>query len=196
MSKYLPRKPNSRYSKIGFSAILSVVLLLAGILGGFSTAWLYSQSQINELNTQLSEANSKIDELEDNLTKYDYPKKITLSDDWIIEGPVIPMMGQHAVNPDNMPLGPILLLGKEGSLIGIEYMFTKEMMDEMGLQNGEETILTLQGLPVSIPELGIEAHVQHINIEYLPQGHEGFTVPHYDIHIYFVDQETIAKLTT
>ncbi|MGO4888044.1 hypothetical protein ACJ2A9_09825 [Anaerobacillus sp. MEB173] len=28
--------------------------------------------------------------------------------------------------------------------------------------------------------------INHTNIEFLPEGHEGFEVPHYDIHHYFV----------
>ncbi|MDJ0270628.1 MAG: hypothetical protein NXY59_08820 [Aigarchaeota archaeon] len=72
------------------------------------------------------------------------------------------------------------------------------MLKEVKIQTpaGPETIFALDGLPVSIPELGIKAVVNHINIEYLPHGHEGFEVLHFDVHIYFVDAETLAKLTT
>lgn len=28
--------------------------------------------------------------------------------------------------------------------------------------------------------------IDHIDVEFVPKGHEGITVPHYDIHIYFV----------
>jgi len=27
--------------------------------------------------------------------------------------------------------------------------------------------------------------IDHVDIEFLPKGHEGYEVPHYDIHAYF-----------
>lgn len=31
--------------------------------------------------------------------------------------------------------------------------------------------------------------VDHVDIQFVPNGHEGFEVPHYDIHAYFITPE-------
>lgn len=93
---------------------------------------------------------------------------------------IVPTMGEHWGNPEDLPLGPIYLV-HDGEVIGIEYMFTQEMMEEVTIP-GEGSFLHISGLPVN-------TYVDHVNIEFLSQGHEGFEVPHYDVHLYFISVE-------
>jgi hypothetical protein len=89
---------------------------------------------------------------------------------------VIPTMGEHWANPENLPLGPIYMV-HDGQILGMEYMFTRDMMSEVALPEG--TILQM-------PNLSIQEKADHFDVEWLPQGHEGFEVPHWDVHVYFV----------
>ncbi|AZQ68644.1 hypothetical protein EF888_16805 [Silicimonas algicola] len=36
--------------------------------------------------------------------------------------------------------------------------------------------------------------IDQINIGFEPQGHEGFPVPHYDVHIYFIPAAEVAAI--
>ena len=185
---------------------VSVVFLAVGLGAGYLASSFSSQARVDALEqelegvkSKLAESNSKIVEIESSLVKYGYPRKINLPSEWVVLSTVIPMMGQHVANPSNLPLGPILLLGKDGSLLGVEYMFTLDMLKDMEITTPDgqsEEFKALPGLPISIPELGITAVVDHMDVAYLEHGHEGFTEPHLDIHLYFVDKETIAQLTT
>ncbi|GBF09920.1 hypothetical protein apy_16450 [Aeropyrum pernix] len=179
-------------------AVIAVAALFAGGVSGYLYASFSIGGELVQAEERLSKANERVEELESSLSQFSYPRSVSLPEDWVREGPVIPMMGQHVVNYSNMPLGPILLLGNDGSLIGMEYMFTLDMLEEVTIMtpHGPESILELEGLPVTMPDLGVTPVVHHMNIEYLPHGHEGFDQPHFDIHIYFVDEETLADLTT
>jgi len=94
--------------------------------------------------------------------------------------PSIPGMGEHWANPDDMPLGPIYLLYK-GEVIGVEFMYTQEMLEEVKIPTpeGEEIFYELANLEVNHP-------VNHVDVGFMPEGHEGFEGPHWDIHIYFM----------
>ena len=89
---------------------------------------------------------------------------------------LIPGMGEHWANPANLPLGPIYM-AHDDEVLGIEYMFTRDMMTELA---------TPEGTILQIADLSIQEKADHIDVEWLPQGHEGFEKPHWDIHVYFV----------
>ena len=156
------------------------------------------KKELDERENRLAEANAKIDELMMEVGKFKEPQKFNPPNGWFAASPVIPMMGQHYVNRDLMPLGPIILTSSDGTLLGIEYMFTLDMMDNKTEMSPEGMVnfLQISNLMVRIPDLNIEAVVDHIDVEYLPGGHDGFEVPHFDVHIYFVDKSTLAELTT
>ncbi len=92
----------------------------------------------------------------------------------------IPGMGEHWANPAHLPLGPIYLV-HDGEVVGIEYMFTTNLMEEITAATpaGEMTFKQLPGLHV-------DAYVNHMGIEFLPEGHEAFEEPHFDVHLYFI----------
>ncbi len=96
---------------------------------------------------------------------------------------VIPAMGEHWANPADLPLGPIYLVYK-GEVIGIEYMWSEDMMQEVSIPTpeGPEEFDALPPLPVG-------ATVNHVDVAHMHHGHEGFEVPHWDIHMYFITVE-------
>lgn len=97
--------------------------------------------------------------------------------------PSIPTMGEHWANPDNMPLGPIYL-AYQGEVIGIEYMYSQDMLSEVSIPTpeGVETFYELANV-------GVDHRVDHFEVGFMPEGHEGFEVTHWDIHIYFVSHD-------
>lgn len=95
----------------------------------------------------------------------------------------VPAMGEHWANPRDLPLGPIYLVW-QGKVIGIEYMHTLAMMTPVPAPpspTGEPAWnYQIEGLPL------FDQKIDHFTISYMPDGHEGFKVPHYDYHLYFI----------
>lgn len=102
---------------------------------------------------------------------------------------VVPAMGEHWANPAQLPLGPIYLVHK-GEVIGLEYMWTEDMMQDVSIPTpaGPEEFKALVSLPVGVK-------VDHVDIAFMEHGHEGFDVPHWDMHLYFITQEEKAAIT-
>ncbi len=116
-------------------------------------------------------------------------KTLTLPEDAQKLSDVVPAMGEHWANPADLPLGPIYLVYK-GEVIGIEYMWSEDMMQEVSIPTpeGEEHFKALGPLPVGVV-------VDHTDVSFMEHGHEGFDVPHWDIHLYFISQEEKAAIT-
>ncbi len=114
--------------------------------------------------------------------------KMELSKDAQKLSDVVPAMGEHWANPAQLPLGPIYLVHK-GEVIGLEYMWTEDMMQAVSIPTpaGPEEFSALVPLPVGVT-------VNHVDIAFMPHGHEGFEVPHRDIHMYFITQEEKAAV--
>ncbi|MDC3418327.1 S-layer homology domain-containing protein [Aquibacillus salsiterrae] len=91
--------------------------------------------------------------------------------------PSVPGMGEHWANPNNMPVGPIYGVNN-GKLIFIEQMLKQE---DFASGKSFENIPGMQGLP--------SLSVDHTDIEFQPNGHEGLEDAHYDLHNYFVSHE-------
>lgn len=88
--------------------------------------------------------------------------------------PPIPQMGEHWANPKDMPLGPIYGV-YNGKLVFFEYMPAKDL---------DKTIHDVPGNLVPLP-----TKIDHFDIDWNPKGHEGYEVPHYDMHLYFISRE-------
>lgn len=123
--------------------------------------------------------------------------KVTLPPEYQQLTPVIPGMGSHWANLADMPLGPILLLTEDSKILGVEYMYSEDMLEDVTIQTpeGPEYFKALSGLKISLPELGIEKTVVYADVGFMGHGHEGFDVPHWDLHFYFVSQDELAELT-
>ncbi len=93
---------------------------------------------------------------------------------------VVPAMGAHWANPDDLPLGPIYCV-HEGKVVCLEFMMAQE---EFVSGESWHALSGVDGLPP----------VDHIDVGFLDHGHEGFEVPHYDIHLYFLSPEEIAAI--
>ncbi|MBB6054840.1 DUF5602 domain-containing protein [Tolumonas osonensis] len=88
--------------------------------------------------------------------------------------PVVPGMGEHWADPKDLPLGPIYGVS-EGRIIFFEFMIDRDTLTK-------GTSFTDLKSKVSIPFPPVE----HVDFDWEPKGHEGYTVPHYDVHFYFV----------
>jgi hypothetical protein len=93
--------------------------------------------------------------------------------------PAVPQMGEHWANPKDMPLGPIYGV-YNGKLVFFEYMPAKAL---------DKTVHDVPGNLVPIP-----SKIDHFDIDWNPQGHEGYEVPHYDMHLYFISREEQNKI--
>jgi hypothetical protein len=93
---------------------------------------------------------------------------------------IVPGMGEHWANPKDLPLGPIYCVHK-GKVICIEYMIS-----QADFQAGKSwpELTGLKSLPP----------VNHINMGFEPKGHDGYEIPHYDMHVYFVPPSILKQI--
>jgi hypothetical protein len=99
--------------------------------------------------------------------------------DAVLVSPCIATMGEHWVNLKDAPLGPIYGVwnGKP--------VFTEIMVSVKQLQQGF-SYANIHALP--------GYHIDHVDFEFEPKGHEGFPVPHYDLHAYYVTPAVQATI--
>ena len=113
--------------------------------------------------------------------------KLALPQGYINVSEVIPAMGEHWINPEN-PAAPTYLIYK-GEVIGIEYIWTEDMMQEAPGPPGETIRVLASSLPVGVT-------VDHMDIGWMTPGvHEGPPVDHWEVHIYFITQAEKAAIT-
>ena len=94
-------------------------------------------------------------------------------------GGVQPGLGETWASFSVLPGGPIYWV-YAGKVTAMEYQFSSQNM---------ERGLSFEGLPgtAGLPD------VDHVDLRYQGQGHEGFLFPHYDLRLYFVSRsETLA----
>jgi hypothetical protein len=93
---------------------------------------------------------------------------------------VVPAMGEHWADPKDLPLGQLYCV-YNGKIICIEYMIS-----QADLQAGKSwpELVGLKDLPP----------INHVNMGFEPNGHEGYEVPHYDMHIYFVSPDALKTI--
>lgn len=84
----------------------------------------------------------------------------------------IPSMGYHYAKPANWPFGPIY-----GWYHG-KPVFTEIMVSQKDFDRGSNWNDQLKPLP--------GYHIDHVDVWFEPHGHPGYTIPHYDIHAYYV----------
>lgn len=89
---------------------------------------------------------------------------------YVLVSPCVPAMGEHWANPSNMN-APLY-----GTYHG-KVVFTELMVPKAQFEKGFN-FENLRALPGH--------RIDHVDIEYEPHGHPGMTIPHYDIHAYYV----------
>ncbi len=92
--------------------------------------------------------------------------------DAVLVSPCIQAMGEHWANPKNLPLGPIY------GVYQSKPVFTEIMVDKKNFAAGKSYLDVLKPLPGYA--------IDHVDVEYVPYGHAGYPIPHYDIHAYYV----------
>lgn len=103
------------------------------------------------------------------------PSLDTLPKDVVQVSPVVPRMGTHHAKPSELPLGPIYC-GFEGKIVCLEFMISQADFNQ---GKSWTDLKGMDGLPP----------IDHTNIWFEPNGHEGYEIPHYDIHMYFIPPE-------
>jgi hypothetical protein len=86
--------------------------------------------------------------------------------------PCVATMGEHWANPRNMPFGPIY------GVYNGKIIFTEVMIDQKSFEQGKGWPDVLHPLPGH--------RIDHVDIAFNPHGHEGYPVPHYDLHAFYV----------
>ena len=159
-------------------AVVAIIMLVGTACGVAQEDYESVVAERDSAQAEFQSAKSELDAM----------KSATLPKEAIKLSELVPTMGEHWANPANLPVGPIYLVHDE-EVIGVEYMFTTDLMEEVTIPTpeGEETFKHL-------PELLVDAYVNHMDIEFMPQGHEGFEVPHFDVHLYFISAEERQEL--
>ena len=97
----------------------------------------------------------------------------------LLVSPCIATMGEHWADLKELPLGPIYGVWQN------KPVFTEIMVSVKQLQQGFS-----YGNIHALPGYTID----HIDVSFERNGHEGFPVPHYDIHAYYVSPAVQATI--
>lgn len=108
------------------------------------------------------------------------PDQSVLPEGTIKISEVVPGMGEHWANPKDLPLGPIYCV-VEGKVVCLEFMIAQK---DLAAGKSWPDLHGIKGLPA----------VDHVNLGFLPNGHEGYEVPHYDVHLYFLPLAQMAEV--
>ena len=87
-------------------------------------------------------------------------------------------MGEHWANPKDLPLGPIYCV-MDGRVTCMEYMISQADFE------AGKSFLELRPWFAGAEQPAID----HMEFNFMPHGHEGFEVPHFDVHMYFVSPQ-------
>ncbi|HEY9085558.1 MAG TPA: hypothetical protein VIN40_06450 [Candidatus Tyrphobacter sp.] len=99
--------------------------------------------------------------------------------DAVMVSPCVSTMGEHWARLRDLPTGPIY-----GTWQG-KPVFTEIMVSVAQLAKGFSwaNIRPLPGY-----------RIDHVDFEFEPHGHEGFPVPHYDLHMYYISAAAQARI--
>jgi hypothetical protein len=95
----------------------------------------------------------------------------------------VPFMGEHWARQEDWPLGTTYTVYKN-KLISIEYMPSHEALKDG--KSWDNLTFQYQGRPLAI---------DHANVDFMERGHEGYEVPHYDMHFYVVSRDEERSIT-
>ncbi|MFN2528482.1 MAG: hypothetical protein ABR584_07170 [Candidatus Baltobacteraceae bacterium] len=97
----------------------------------------------------------------------------------VMLSPCVQTMGEHWAALKDMPLGPLYGV-YEGKPVFSEVMISVKQLDH-GFSYDN-----LRALP------GYQ--IDHVNVEFEPNGHPGFPEPHYDVHAFYVSPAVEAQI--
>ena len=97
----------------------------------------------------------------------------------VMVSPCVATMGEHWMDVKDAPLGPIYGVwnGKP--------VFTEIMVSVKQLQDGF-SYANLHALPGYT--------IDHVDFKFEPKGHDGYPIPHYDLHAYYVTPAVQATI--
>ena len=157
-----------------------VVIILAVICLVLAAATAYLAMSYNTAKKDKDTLQSQIDKLD--ADAHELPEgAIKVSE-------CVPNMGYHYIDKDGDPqLGPFYLVSKQGEVIGLEFMFNKDMMTT--IPNAEIALEVVTAGPQDLNDW----QFKNIEISRAPEGHPGFEEDHYDLHLYTVTPEVQAQ---
>jgi hypothetical protein len=168
---------------------LSTVLLVALIIVSIATVPVH-MFLINQQNAALKQAAEK-------------KQSIKLPANAVKLSGCVPYMGEHWVDPANLPNGPMYFV-HNGEVIGFEYMFTPDQVPNEELAKAstpQEAIAYMQRNNLTFadtvyPHLTVPLdgyNVKFMSLEWTPP-HAGVVAPHYDLHYYFIDKSEVNDI--
>ena len=98
--------------------------------------------------------------------------------------PFVPGMGEHWADPKNLPFGPIYCV-MDGHVTCMEYMIAQYDFE------AGKSFTELRPWRAGATQPAID----HMEFNFEPHGHEGYDVPHYDVHMYFVSPKARQERT-
>lgn len=107
--------------------------------------------------------------------------KGTLPEGVVQLSPTVPKMGEHWGNPKDMPLGPIYCV-HEGKIVCLEFMISQA--DFAAGKSWTTLASAVKGLPP----------LDHLSIFFEEKGHEGYEIPHYDLHMFFITPDEVEAI--
>jgi hypothetical protein len=112
------------------------------------------------------------------------PKISDLPKGYVQVSPLIPMLGEHY---DDEPVGTVPhgegYAGYKGRIIAMEFLMTPEEFVQGKTWKNLRTEPSVQFPPVD-----------HIDVDYDPQGHGAWHVPLYMLRVYYVSPEFLAAM--
>ena len=99
--------------------------------------------------------------------------------DAMMLSPCVATMGEHWAALKNLPMGPIYGVW-HGRPVFTEIMVT---LDQLKAGFSYANIRALPGYTID-----------HVDVAFEPNGHEGLPVPHYDVHAYYVSPKIQAAI--
>ena len=92
-------------------------------------------------------------------------------------------MGEHWANPRDLPLGPTYCV-MDGRVTCMEFMIAQQDLRE------GRSFERLRPWPAGgVPQPAVD----HVDFDFMPRGHEGYEVPHHDVHVYFVPADLLEQ---
>lgn len=163
---------------------LIAVLVITNIITAIAVVYLANPLQ--NQNSQLTQSKNT-------------NKQLTLPTDAVKISECIPYEGEHYVQPDKVPHGPIYTV-YNGKVVGLEYMFTPDEIpgEKEAKMPIKEAMALIEKNKIPLSEL-VMVHKFHFDVMQAnihsfgmnwTMPHSGLDKPHYDLHMFLVDKAT------